>query len=123
MPVNAGAEVIRAARARARALADGDSDGLRRLLHEEFRWVSHTGQSFTREEYVARNTTGPVTWRAQQLTEVRVTVVGRAAVLHAEVTDTLHGDPPGTFRMPMTQVWVRPDEEWLCLAGHAGPLR
>jgi hypothetical protein len=32
-------------------------------------------------------------------------------------------DEPETFRMPMTQVWVRVDGEWQCLSGHAGPRR
>ena len=26
------------------------------------------------------------------------------------------------FRMPMTQVWVRHDDRWVCLVGHAGPV-
>jgi hypothetical protein len=25
--------------------------------------------------------------------------------------------------MPMTQVWVRQVDVWMCLAGHAGPRR
>ena len=28
---------------------------------------------------------------------------------------------PETFRLRLTQVWVREDERWQCLAGHAGP--
>ena len=55
---------------------------------------------------------------------MEVTVVGDTAVLHAEVTDVVDADgEPVTYRMPMTQVWVRQDAVWLCLAGHAGPSR
>lgn len=52
-------------------------------------------------------------------------VVGDTAVLYAEVTDVVlsDGDKTETFRMPMTQVWVRLPDGWTCLAGHAGPRR
>ena len=51
-------------------------------------------------------------------------VVGDTAVLYAEVTDVvLADDGAETFTMPMTQVWVRQDGDWKCLAGHAGPRR
>jgi len=117
--VDARQQVAHAAEARARALADGDADRLTGLLHADFRWTSHTGEIFDRHDYVHRNTTGPVRWRSQTLRQVAVTVVGDAAVLHAEVTDVVGSGE--TFRMPITQVWVRQHDQWLCLAGHAGP--
>jgi hypothetical protein len=117
-------EVVQAAEARARALAEGDTARLRDLLHEEFRWTSHTGESFDRDEYVERNTTGHVSWQAQQLADVEVSVVAEVAVLRAEVTDVIGaGHGTESFRMPVTQVWVRHDGAWRCLAGHAGPRR
>ena len=111
--------------ARAAALADGDAERLLELLHEDFRWTTHRGDVFDRAEYVRRNTAGDTVWRSQDLVDPHVTVVGDTAVLHAEVTDVVlaaDGEPE-TFRMPMTQVWVRAksDAGWLCLAGHAGP--
>ena len=113
-------EVISAARARASALVDADADGLRTVLHEQFRWTTHRGDTYDREEYIRRNTGGRLAWNSQQLTGTDVVVVGDTAVLRAEVTDTVQS---GTFRMPMTQVWVRTGDGWQCLAGHAGPLR
>lgn len=97
----------------------------RGLLHEGFRWTSHTGETYSRSEYVRRNTTGHTVWRSQRLRGVEVVVVSDTAVLHAEVTDEVLGenDQPETFRMPMTQVWVRQEGAWRCLAGHAGPRR
>ena len=52
-------------------------------------------------------------------------VVADAAVLYAEVTDVVSSvdGGPETFRMPMTLIWIRQDEHWVCLAGHAGPRR
>jgi ketosteroid isomerase-like protein len=122
--VDARQQVVEAARARARALADADGPALHELLHEQFRWTSHRGETFGREDYVLRNTAGPVRWRSQELDDVDVVVVGEVAVLRAEVTDTVAGDDgPETFRMPMTQVWLLGGGRWRCLAGHAGPRR
>lgn len=117
-------QVVRAAEARASALAEGDADQLAQLLHTDFRWTAHTGDVFTRDDYIRRNTAGQVRWRSQELRNVQVTIAGEVAVLLAEVTDVVGaGDEPETFRMPVTQVWVRQDGRWRCLAGHAGPPR
>lgn len=122
-----GAEraVIAAARDRASALAAGDADRLAALLHEQFRWTTHLGQTFDRSEYIRRNTEGVTEWRSQTLTDAHVVAIGDTAVLCAEVTDVVSSadGEPETFRMPMTQVWVRLNGEWKCLAGHAGPRR
>ena len=71
------------------------------------------------------NTEGHTVWRSQDLSSAEVVVVGDTAVLYAEVTDVVlsEDDHAETFRMPMTQVWVRLGGRWTCLAGHAGPRR
>jgi predicted kinase/ketosteroid isomerase-like protein len=121
--MNATLEVKAAAEDRARALAAGDAARLRELLHDDFAWTSHVGATFDRSEYIQRNTTGSSAWRSQRLTDVEVAVVGDAAVLRCEVIDEVTGadNVVETFRMPMTQVWVRVADGWQCLAGHAGP--
>ncbi|HXH77526.1 nuclear transport factor 2 family protein [Nocardioides sp.] len=118
-------QVIQAAEARAAALADGDAERLSALLHQDFRWTAHVGETYDRTEYIRRNTTGHTTWRSQKLLDPEVVVVGETAVLFAEVIDVVLAgdDDTETFRMPMTQVWVRSDGAWVCLAGHAGPRR
>ncbi len=123
--MDAAQEVLTAARERASALAAGDAGRLSALLHEDFRWTTHRGETLDRSEYVRRNTGGPTAWRSQDLGLTEVVVVGATAVLRAEVTDVVQtdGDVPETFLMPMTQVWVRLDGGWTCLAGHAGPRR
>lgn len=123
--MNAEQQVIVAAEDRASVLAAGDAERIAGLLHEGFRWTSHTGESYSRSEYVRRNTEGRTVWRSQRLSGVEVVVVNDTAVLHAEVTDEVlgEGDELETFRMPMTQVWVRHVDVWMCLAGHAGPRR
>jgi len=121
--MGAAQEVIKAAEDRASALAAGDAERLRELLHEQFRWTTHVGQIFDRSEYIHRNTEGLTVWRSQALSDSQVVVVGDTAVLYAEVTDVVLSaeDEPQTFRMPMTQVWLCVDGDWKCLAGHAGP--
>ena len=116
-------DVLRAAEARASALADGDPDRLLALLHEGFRWTTHVGTTYDRAEYVRRNTEGDTVLALAELVDTRVVVVGDTAVLHAQVSDVVWATTVGreTFRMPMTQVWVRDGDAWLCLAGHAGP--
>jgi len=120
--MEAAEQVLRAASERATALADGNGPRLTELLHEDFRWTSHLGETYGRDEYVRRNTQGQTVWRSQDLGEPEVVVVGDTAVLLAEVTDVIVKDGDElTFRMRVTQVWVRRNEGWMCLAGHAGP--
>jgi hypothetical protein len=115
-------DVLTAARARAEALAHADASELAALLHPQFRWATHAGQRLDRAAYVERNTGGTTVWRCQALEEPDVTVVSDVAVLQAVAIDTVRvGDGWETFRMPVTQVWVRGEGSWLCLAGHAGP--
>lgn len=123
--MSAEQEVVSAAEERAAALASGDSEALSTLLHGDFRWTSHLGETYSRAEYIRRNTEGDTVWRSQRLSRVEVVVVGDTAVLYADVTDVVlsDDDEPESFRMPMTQVWVRQDRRWTCLGGHAGPRR
>ena len=116
-------EVLAAAESRAAALAAGDAEQLTDLLHEAFRWTAHVGETYDRTEYIRRNTEGHTVWRSQTLVNPEVVVVSETAVLYAEVHDVVRsdGDASETFRMPMTQVWVRSESTWKCLAGHAGP--
>jgi len=120
--MDTSAEVLEAARLRAAALASGDPQELRTWLHPQFRWFSHTGERFDRESYISSNTHGGNRWASQALSEVEVVAHPRTAVLHCQVVDAVdRGEGVEEFRMPMTQVWVRHDDRWVCLAGHAGP--
>ncbi len=120
--MNEEQEVLAAAERRAVALAAGDSDALRALLHPDFGWTSHTGQHFDRDGYIDANVGGPTRWHAQRLTDVVLSVVGGTAVLRCVVDDEVtFADDRRTLRMPVTQTWVRTSAGWRCLAGHAGP--
>ncbi len=116
-------EVLEAVQRRAAALAQADADVLRELLHRNFRWTSHSGQRFDRRTYIGNNTGGAVVWRQQTMTDVDVVISNDTAVVVATVTDEVNqGGVPRSYRMPMTQTWVRQDRRWRCLAGHAGSL-
>jgi len=115
-------EVRAAAERRGRALADRDAGELLRLHHPALRWTTHRGEVLDRERYVAGNTEDRLVWRAQRLEDVAVTVAGDTAVLVAVVVDEVEQDgEPVTNRLRLTQTWVRGDDGWVCLAGHAGP--
>jgi hypothetical protein len=111
------AEVLAAAEERAQALAGADEAALRRLLHPDFGWTSHTGERFDLESYLRSNLDRNV-WHGQLLRDPAVVVVAETAVLTCVVTDELEH---GTVTMPMTQTWVRTEGRWQLLAGHAGP--
>jgi len=120
--VDTSDEVLEAARLRAAALATGDPQELRRWLHPQFRWFSHTGERFDRDSYVVSNTEGTTRWTSQELSDVEMVVHPHTAVLRCQVVDAVdRGEGPEELQMPMTQVWVRYDDRWVCLAGHAGP--
>jgi hypothetical protein len=121
--MDAAQQVIRAAEARSSALAGGDSERLSDLLHRDFRWTTHVGQTYSREEYIRRNTDGHTVWRSQDLHNPEVVIVGETAVLYAKAVDVVQSEDSDfeVFRMPTTQVWVRLGDDWKCLSGHAGP--
>ena len=116
------AEVIEAAKRRAAALARGDRVELESLLHPQFVWTSHKGETFDLLDYLEANAGGCTVWHGQELADVDVRVVGDVAVLRCTVTDDVTtGSGRGLFRMPMTTTWIRESLGWRCLAGHAGP--
>ena len=115
--------VIAAAEARARALVAGDREALTALHHPLLRWTTHAGAVLDRDQYVDGNTSGNPQWIDQRLEDVGVKVAGdHVAILTAVVTDVVGRDRlPETFRMRLTQTWIRSIDGWQCLAGHAGP--
>jgi ketosteroid isomerase-like protein len=57
-----------------------------------------------------------------QVLPASVRLAGDAAVVTAAVTDDAERDGQRlTFKMPMTQTWVKTVDGWQLLAGHAGP--
>jgi hypothetical protein len=80
-------QVLLVAEQRAIALAAGDPDALRALMHPSLQWTTYKGDLLSREQYVAGNTGGVLTWKSQRLEGTRVVVIGDTAVLTALVTD------------------------------------
>lgn len=120
--VGASAEeqVTEAALRRAVALAARDEVALRVLMHPGLQWTTFRGDVLGYEDYIVGNTRGSLRWRSQRLADIKVTVVGDAAVLSAAVTDEVSQDGQDrAFQLHLTQTWVRTAEGWRCLAGHA----
>jgi hypothetical protein len=113
-------DVVDAALRRAVALAARDEEALRRLMHPGLQWTTYRGNVLGYEEYIEGNTSGPLLWRAQRLSDVQVVVIGDTAVLTGWVTDEVRRDGHDqVFRLRLTQTWVRTPDGWRCLAGHA----
>src|SRR5260370_38715291 len=87
--------VLLAAKARADALAAGDADRLRQLLHPEFIWTSHRGERFNRDDYVHSNTDGRNRWSGQTLQDPAGTVVRGVAVRRCTVVDSVEAGNGG----------------------------
>jgi ketosteroid isomerase-like protein len=115
-------EVLDAAERRARALVERDAAALLALHHPELRWTTHRGEVLDRESYVRGNTEGELRWLEQRLEDTAVVIEGETAVLTAVVVDEVERDGRHeTFRLRLTQTWVRDGDGWVVLAGHAGP--
>jgi hypothetical protein len=113
-------EVAGAAVRRAAALADRDEAALRMLMHPALQWTTFRGEVLGYEAYIVGNTRGDLRWRSQRLEDVKVTVVAGTAVLTAAVNDEVSRDGRDqSFRLRLTQTWVRTPQGWRCLAGHA----
>jgi ketosteroid isomerase-like protein len=116
------AAVLAATQERADALIAGDVVRLEQILHPDLIWTTYRGEVKSRNAYVTGNTDGSLQWLSQQLEEPAVVVIGDTAVLTAVVVDHVERDGQHeTYRLRMTQTWIREHDRWLCLAGHAGP--
>jgi hypothetical protein len=116
-------EVLAPAERRARALCERDADALRALHHPDLRWTTHRGEVLDREAYIAGNVEGDLVWHSQRLEQVSVVADRDTAVLVGVVVDVVERDGERkTFRLRLTQTWVRSGGGWVCLAGHAGPV-
>jgi hypothetical protein len=114
--VNTSAEVLEAARRRAEALAAGDAQALRLLLHPQFRWVAHTGERFDRDSYAASITSPVELVASEELADADIVMHDQTAVLRCQVLQP--GEGGEALPMSMTQVWVLHDDHWVCLVGH-----
>lgn len=115
-------DVLLAATKRAEALANADADALRSLMHPALRWTTFRGDVLDRDTYITGNTGTRLRWHGQQFLEPDVVVLDSTAVLTAVVLDEVEGEHGReTFRLRLTQTWVRHEGRWICLAGHAGP--
>jgi hypothetical protein len=122
--VSARDEVLAAAARRSAALVARDPVVLAELHHPDLRWTTHRGDVRDRAAYIAGNTEGDLVWRAQDLLEAEVLVVGDTAVLVGVVHDEFERDgEPGASDLPLTLTWVREEATGRVLAAHAGPPR
>ena len=116
-------EIVEAATARGRALAEQDWPAFEAALHPAFVYTNAQGIRIGRDEYLAFVRDGPLRWREQRLEDVQVVVEEPVAVLTARVIDDVLVDgEPYRLRFATTQTYVRGADGWSYLAGQTGPV-
>jgi ketosteroid isomerase-like protein len=101
----------------------GDTATLDHMLVDDFVGIGPRGFMLTKEQWLARYTSGGLRQDSFTWDEVRVRVYGDAAVATGRQTQqgTFQGhDIAGQFRV--TQVFVRQDGRWLLAALHLSPV-
>lgn len=101
----------------------GDTASLAHMLADDFVGIGPRGFMLTKEQWLARYTSGGLRNASFALDEVRVRVYGDAAVATGRQTqrgDFQGHDIAGQFRT--TQVFVRQDGRWLLAALHLSPI-
>jgi ketosteroid isomerase-like protein len=101
----------------------GDAAALDHLLTDDFVGIGARGFMLTKEQWLARYTSGSLRLYSFTWDEVRVRVYGDAAVTTARQTQqgAFQGhDIAGQFRV--TQVFVRQGGRWLLASLHLSPI-
>jgi ketosteroid isomerase-like protein len=111
-----------------------DTDTLRRLNQNYVHSVEMSDVGYFEEalaeDFVNSNPDGSLVGRAEFLAQiarpagisnleahdVRIRLLGDTAVIHARTTYTKPGGQPGAGRY--TDVWMKKDGRWLCVAAH-----
>jgi hypothetical protein len=115
-------EIVEAARARGRALAEQDWDAFAGLLHPGFVYTNAQGIRIGRDEYLSFVRDGPLRWREQRLEDLHVVAADGVAILTGTVVDDVLVDgEPYELRFVTTQTYVAEAGGWLYLAGHTAP--
>jgi ketosteroid isomerase-like protein len=117
--------ILRLATQRALALVHRDAPAIASMLSPRFVYTNSAGDVFGKEEYLRAYVLDPsVVWHRQELNDVRVEVVGDAAVLTGTVHDEARfGEFELNARFQTTQTYVRHDDAWHYLAGHTSSLK
>ena len=107
--------------ARTAALAAGDVDALQGILADDFVYTNASGVVFDKAAYLAFYvTSGDMRWQSQELDDIRVRVLGSAAVVTCRVRDraSFRGARFDAWFRSM-QVFVNQAGRWRCVAGQS----
>lgn len=105
---------------RYRCLVDGDTRGFARLCHPDLIFLHATGETESRESYLAKLTTGRYTYNRVERPIHSVSIVDETAIVLGDVIAELSVEGE-TLQLQnrVLATWVQTDQGWLLL-GHAG---
>jgi len=103
-----------------RALEQNDTQTLDRLLARDWFITNGSGLIIPKSELMQGLRSGEIRFVSTTPTDITVHVYGEAAVVTKRSTDTtLYGATPGGGTYQMTDMFVKLDGRWQCVATHA----
>jgi hypothetical protein len=103
-----------------RALERTDTATLEHLLARDWFITNGSGQMIPKAELMQGLRSGDIRFVSTTPTEITVHVYGDAAVVTKRSTDiTMYGTTPGGGTYQMTDMFVKVDDHWQCVATHA----
>jgi ketosteroid isomerase-like protein len=87
-----------------------DTAALQRFLADDLQYAHASGQTQTKEQYIAAVTKGPARYESFTFSDLKVRVYGKAAVLTAFCDVKMTGQD--TFRVRTLQVYVENNGQW-----------
>lgn len=102
----------------------GDADALNSLFADSFLMTDSDGVVRQKSEVVAELKSGRIRYTAAKSDELRIVLHGDAAVVSGRWTGTyIHNGQTTNLRERFTNIYVRVNGQWRCVASHGSNLR
>jgi ketosteroid isomerase-like protein len=110
-------EILEIENQRIQAMIAGDLATLERLLADDLSYVHSTGQVESKQEFLARLKSGDLKYRAMPREEVKVRILGCAAIVTGKAkADVESKGLKLSFPMRFTDIYVKRAERWQLIA-------
>ena len=115
--------IIALAKKRSQAVVKSDTATLNDILDQRFRYINISGQSLSRKDYLANNSSlgndSASYWVSQDIDSIQVSMLDRTAVITFRVLDKFvyEGIPYENY-CRSTFVYEKQATDWKCVLGH-----